>query len=69
MARDPNLSGGAREMATFVLAGVGRMSALIDDMLSYATSGVQPFDIALGLWPLGCSKKIVAPVTKSTYDR
>ena len=42
MARDANMSSGSREMATFVASGVTRMSALIDDMLSFATSHVQP---------------------------
>ena len=35
-------SGNSSQLATFITSGVARMSALIDDMLSFATTGTQP---------------------------
>ena len=35
-------SANSSELATFITSGVARMSALIDDMLSFATTGAQP---------------------------
>jgi PAS domain S-box-containing protein len=42
-------SGNSRELATFITSGVARMSALIDDMLSFAMADVQQLPVPVDL--------------------
>jgi PAS domain S-box-containing protein len=41
IAQDARLDANAAQMAKFIVAGTARMSTLIDDLLSFATSGAQ----------------------------
>ena len=42
LVRGTKPSGSSSELATFIISGVARMSALIDDMLSFVTTDAQP---------------------------
>ena len=42
LVRGAKPSGNSSELAALITSGVARMSALIDDMLSFATTGAQP---------------------------
>ena len=51
MVQEIQMDANAAEMAKFIVAGTARMSKLIDDLLSFAATGVQeqPRCVALGL--------------------